>query len=274
MHLFRYFLILSFVLTASLPFTAARPASAQSASVEPGITYSKSRQKLDLCTPDANPRKTGLIFIHGGGFKSGNRQAMLGFCKLLAQGGFPSVTVSYRLTSDGHSFPKALEDISSAVVWMRANAKRLGIDPGKIVLIGYSAGGTLAMSTGLADRSGIAAVVSVAGISDLKAARAETPHAQLRRDIDAYLGGAPTAAASPISQVSRGDPRVLLFHGGKDNLVPPVQSERMAKRLKAAGVPVTYKLMPAGDHGIMLRPKFLKPLLQDMTKFLLAIDKR
>ena len=261
-----------FTLAASLILLFPPAAVGQTAQVQKNLTYSTSGQKLDLCKPTGERRETALIFIHGGGFSSGNRNAMLGYCKLLAQGGFPSVTISYRLTSQGHAFPAALQDVSSAVLWLRGNAKTLGINPTKIVLIGYSAGGTLAMSAGLGKNSGIAGVVSAAGISDFATVRASTPHAKLRQDIDAYLGAAPAAAASPISQVSKGDPPVLIFHGKTDNLVPIAQSVQMAKRLKSKGVKVLFRAFDKAGHEIMLPNKHLKTLLKDMTAFLVAID--
>lgn len=250
------------------------PLYAQDARVQKGLKYAPSDQRLDLCTPVGERRETGLIFIHGGGFSSGKRDAMRSYCRLLAQGGFPSVTISYRLTSQGHAFPAALQDVSAAVAWMRANSKRLGIDPDKIVLIGYSAGGTLALSTGLANGADVAGIVSIAGISDFAEVRRVTPHRKLKQDIDAYLGGAPAAAASPISQVSRGDPPVLLFHGKSDKLVPVAQSVSLAQRLKAARVKVLFRAFDRAGHGIMLptSPR-LKQLLTDMTQFLVAIDK-
>lgn len=257
---------------AALALLSATAAMSQTSEVKQGITYSKSGQKLDLCRPTGERRETALIFIHGGGFSSGDRIAMLGYCKLLAQGGFPSVTISYRLTSQGHAFPAALQDVSSAVLWLRGNAKSLGIDPKKIVLIGYSAGATLAMSVGLSESADIAGVVSAAGISDFATARASTPHAQLRSDIDAYLGQAPAAAASPISQVSPGDPPVLLFHGKNDRLVPVAQSVQMARELKSKGVKVLFRAFDRAGHEILLPNKHLKTLLKDITAFLVAID--
>ncbi len=255
----------SVLLTLIFAF-AGQPTEA--AKVKKGVTYSKSGQKLDLCRPNGAARDTGLIFIHGGGFSSGNRDSMFGYCKLLADGGFPSATISYRLTSQGHAFPAALQDVSAAVNWMRANTGAK-----KIVLIGYSAGGTLAMTAGLANGSGIAGIVSSAGIADFASIRKSTPHAKLRRDIDAYLGGATAAVASPVNQVSRGDPPVFLFHGKNDNLVPVSQSVVMSKALKSKGVKVLFRAYDNAGHEIMLPNKHLKSLLQDMTKFLVAIDK-
>ena len=257
-----------------LAILTSNTALADGASVRKNMTYSKSGQTLHFCKPTGAIRDTALVFIHGGGFSSGNKNAMFGYCKLLAQGGFPSITISYRLTSQGHAFPAAIQDVSSAVRWLRANRNVLGIPAKKVVLIGYSAGGTLAMTVGLANDSGIAGVVSSAGIAEFSSIRAATPHKKLRKDIDAYLGDAPSRLASPFSQASRGDPPVLLFHGMRDKLVPIAQSQMMERKLKENGVKVLFRQFEKAGHEIMLPNPYLKQLLTDLTAFLVAIDKR
>lgn len=234
-----------------------------------GLSYGSHGQKLDLCSPSKGRRQTGLIFIHGGGFASGKRGDMLGYCKLFAQGGFPGATISYRSTSQRHAFPKALEDVSEAVAWMRS---RPGID--KVVLIGYSAGATLALSVGLADRSGIAGVVGVAGVTDFQKILDGKLPARLRSDLMRYIGKAPTAAVSPVSQVTRNDPPVFLFHGKEDPLVPVEQSVSLARKLDEAGVKVLLRIFENAGHEIMLPNPHLKALLRETTGFLAAIDRR
>ena len=260
-------------LAISLALLLPADGTSQTMAVHKGITYSSSDQKLDLCRPTGERRKTALIFIHGGGFSSGKRKAMSGYCELLAKGGFTSVTISYRLTSDGHAYPAAFQDVESAIGWLRSNAGPLGIDPGKIVLIRYSAGGTLAMTAGLSESSGVAGIVSAAGITDLARSRATTTHTRLKQDIDAYLKGTPASKASPISLVSHDDPPVFLFHGKADKLVPISQSVEMAKRLKSSGVKVLFRAFDGAGHEIMLPNRHLESLLRDMTAFLVAIDR-
>lgn len=255
-----------------LLWTSTTVAIAQNALIQKDITYSKAGQKLDLCRPSSNVRKTAIILIHGGGFSQGNRGQMAGYCKLFAQGGFTSATVSYRLTSQGHAFPAAVQDVATAVAWMRQGAGVLGIDPAKIVLMGYSAGGTLALNVGLGENSGIAGIIDAAGVTDFAALRATTPHERLRQDIDTYLGGASTKAASPISHVTQDDPPVYLFHGKNDPLVPVSQSVALAQALQAKGVRTLLRVFEDAGHEIMLPNKHLRQLLQETTQFLLAID--
>ena len=240
--------------------------------VELGIEYSETGQRLDLCQPTAEARKTAIVFIHGGGFTTGDRSDMLGYCKLFAEGGFTGVTIDYRLTSAGHAFPAALDDTKQSIVWMRENAKRLGFNPQKIVLVGYSAGATLALNAGLADEANIAGVINAAGIVDFEVIRASTPFENLRRDIDLYVGTAGLAVPSPIHQVSLGDPPVLIFHGKNDQLVPVTQSLELASALAEKEVIHLLRVFDGVGHDILLPNIHLQQLLNEMTGFLLAID--
>lgn len=249
----------------------AQQTTAQSASVERNLKYNDAGQRLDLCRPNQSVRKTALVFIHGGGFKTGNRGQMRGYCKLLAQGGFTSVTIDYRKTKQGHSFPAPNQDVGAAVQWLQGRAGQLGIDPNRIVLIGYSAGATLALRVGLDDQVGAAGIVAVAPVTDFAGAltRASRP---LQRDLLAYIGSSSPRDVSPLGQVNRGDPPVFLFHGKQDRLVPISHSTQMAETLKRQNVKTLFRVFEDAGHEIMLPNKHLKQLLHDMTGFLVAID--
>ena len=242
--------------------------------LELAIEYSTTGQHLDLCKPTGKIRKTAIVFIHGGGFTTGNRSDLLGYCKLFAQGGFTGVTIDYRLTSAGHAYPAAINDTKQSIDWMQENAKRLGFNPKKIVVLGYSAGATLALNTGLADGSNIAGIVSAAGISNFETIRASTPFENLRNDIDLYVGTAGFKLPSPIYQVSSGDPSVLIFHGINDQLVPVSQSLDLAQALNDNWVKHMLRVFDDVGHEILLPNKHLQQVLHELTAFLLAIDNK
>src|SRR5512133_1307694 len=92
------------------------------------LAYGSHGQTLDLWIPAAEHKDAALLFIHGGGFKEGDKEQMQGYCELYARGGFISGTINYRLTSQGYSFPAPLEDAEEAVAWMRSNAATYGYD--------------------------------------------------------------------------------------------------------------------------------------------------
>ena len=235
------------------------------------IRYSTSQQLLDLCRPKAPVKKTALIFIHGGGFRSGSKEQMQGYCRLFAQGGFVSVTINYRL-SPANKFPAALEDTQQAIRWLSQRADEYGHDPSKIVVVGYSAGGNLALMAGLAEGSGVAGIVSGAGPTDLRSLLAGTPHKQLKIDLNNYLGGESPDAASPIFRTSTDDPPVFLLHGDKDPLVPVSQALGLAQKLREKQVPVLLRIFTGAGHEIMLPNKYSHQLLQEMTRFFLSVE--
>src|SRR5205814_9172435 len=71
-----------------------------------------------------------VVCIHGGGFRAGHRDGYNDLCLKLAQRGYVAVTVSYRLAPK-YQFPAAVHDTKAAVRWLRANAKKYGIDPNR-----------------------------------------------------------------------------------------------------------------------------------------------
>jgi acetyl esterase/lipase len=151
--------------------------------IVPNVTYvtaSGLDAKLDLYvtrTP-AVPRPT-LVFIHGGGWVQGNKETVaIGFASYL-QMGLNVVNVEYRLAPVATA-PAAVEDCRCALRWVIQNAKQYGIDVNRIVVAGGSAGGHLALTTGLVaasagldrqcpgpDNLKVAAIVNWYGISDV-----------------------------------------------------------------------------------------------------------
>lgn len=125
--------------------------------------------KLDLhLPPDAGlgPRPL-VIAVHGGGYTGGTREQMAGTAREYARRGFVGATISYRLRPGASSLADlvgaaadAIEDGSSAVGWLRANAATYGIDPTRIALVGSSAGGGVALGVAADGVPGVAAAVS------------------------------------------------------------------------------------------------------------------
>ena len=122
---------------------------------------------LDLLHPaDATAKPRPLVlFVHGGGWASGNRSMGEGFLPLFAGGGAVAGTLSYRLSRDA-PYPAALQDVATALAWIRTNANSLGVDPNRIAIWGHSAGAQLAIHTAVFDperAQGIRCAVGVAG---------------------------------------------------------------------------------------------------------------
>jgi acetyl esterase/lipase len=263
------------VLMAIAAFARSSATYAQQPPVKLANVAYNGSQLLDVFVPTQPAKRTALLFIHGGGFKQGSKDDMAIFAYLYAQGGFVSATIDYRLTSAGFFFPAQVDDVRDAIRWLKQSAPDLGFDPKRIVLIGYSAGGNLALMAGLEANSGIAAIASAAGPTDLKALVDTATLPQIKFDIDAYLRGQSAYEASPISKVQPGNPPVLLFHGAKDNFVSIAQSTTLFQKLRASNIPSSFRVLPDAGHEIMLlypNNPSLKVVMDDITLLATLVD--
>nr|WP_255563687.1 alpha/beta hydrolase [Mucilaginibacter rivuli] len=111
---------------------------------------------LDAFSPASRSKKTtpAILIIHGGGWRSGDRSQHIPLAQHLAALGYSCFTIEYRLSTEAF-YPAAVNDIKSAVQWVRANAKKFNINPKKLVIMGFSAGGQLAALTGLTSNSSL-----------------------------------------------------------------------------------------------------------------------
>jgi pectinesterase len=103
---------------------------------------------LDVFYPTANKAPLpGVLLIHGGGWRSGDRSQHVPLAQQLAAKGYVTITAEYRLSTEA-LYPAAVNDLKTALKWMRVNAKAYFIDPNKIAVWGFSAGGQLATLIG------------------------------------------------------------------------------------------------------------------------------
>lgn len=208
-----------------------------------------------------------LVFIHGGGWKNGERSDYLPYLIPFAMKGYVTATVSYRLLADS-IYPACIEDITDAVRWFCSNGGNYGYDPGRIALIGGSAGGHLSTLAGYGwKKSGqypclpqgrdtvnecrVKAVVDIYGPVDLT-----TDYARSHPLVTALIGHSYEEApdlysnASPVTYLDRNDPPTLILHGTSDSLVPVSQSDDLKKSLDSLGIPCTYYRLPLWPHSM------------------------
>jgi acetyl esterase/lipase len=257
-------------LALAVVLTAAAAQDKSSITVEKDIVYGKggdTKLQLDLAMPkDGKGPFPAVVFLHGGGWRAGQRQQMRPLIEGAARRGFVAVTVSYRLAPKA-KFPAQIEDCKAAVRWLRANAKKYKINPDRNGAVGFSAGGHLACLLGAGSKadklegsggnagqsSRVQAVVSFFGPTDFSTR-------EWTKDLEEavvvpFLGGTiddrPEVykQASPITYVSKESPPHLFFHGDKDKLVPVDQSKRLAKKLQGAGVPARVVVFEGDGHG-------------------------
>jgi acetyl esterase/lipase len=117
------------------------------------ISYGSRKIHLDIYSPSQkNKLIPAVLLIHGGGWRSGNRQMEIPMAQFLASHGYIAATVEYRLSPEA-LYPAALIDIKAAIKWLRANCTRFHIDTNKIALYGCSAGGQLAALLGTSNEN-------------------------------------------------------------------------------------------------------------------------
>lgn len=205
-----------------------------------------------------------LVFIHGGSWKSGDRDDYRRYLVDYALEGYVTATVSYRFMQDA-TYPAAVDDVRCAVARLLEDADLYGVDAGRVALIGGSAGGHLAMmvayssaaESGTRDAepcelptpSPIRCIVNFYGPTDLTTGFAVT-HPTVTGFLGTDFETDPDvfAAASPITHVSSDDPPTLVFHGTIDDVVPVEQSDDLVDRLTDAGVAVEYHRLEGWPH--------------------------
>ncbi len=253
--------------------------------VLPNIRYSvanNSELKLDLYLPQDRRRPVPtLVFIHGGGWVEEVKESYVLYLLPYLSLGWAVVNVEYRLGRNSLA-PAAVEDCRCALRWVTRHAKEHNLDTSKIVLTGTSAGGHLALTTGMLPASSIfdrrcptddstrwtegtepplkvAAIVNWFGITDV-ANLLEGPNA--RHYAIEWFGNMSNREelarqVSPINLVRPGLPPVITVHGDADPVVPFSHATRLHAALDKAGVPNQLVTVRGGGHGNFNRQEVL-----------------
>ena len=259
-------------LIACLFFSLSSAAAQETGTVVKDIEFANvdgQGLKLDLYLP-VNPKGSSLvIWIHGGGWRAGSKNA----CSIswLSQYGYTVASISYRFT-DVAQFPAQLHDCKGAVRWLRAHAGDYGYQVDRIAISGASAGGHLAALMGttggikklegtvggnLDQSSRIQAVADYFGATDF-VLRSKTQPSRANKEgsvVYNLLGGGAdekvklAKQASAAYHVSKDDPPLLIFHGDMDKTVLLDQSQAIEKVYKQAGLPVKLHILEGSGHG-------------------------
>jgi acetyl esterase/lipase len=235
--------------------------------VFPNITYLTANNyeaKLDVYKRrDTTAPQPTLIWIHGGGWTGGTKEAAIPAFLPWMEMGWNVVNVEYRLAKVSLA-PAAVEDCLCALRWVAAQAKTYQFDTTRLVVSGDSAGGHLALTTGLIPESAgldrecpgvplpkVAAIVNWYGITDV----VDLLDGPNRKSYAvAWLGSMPNREeiakrVSPLSFVRPGVPPILTIHGDADPTVPYSHAQRLQEALEKAGVPHKLVTIPGGKHG-------------------------
>ena len=226
--------------------------------------------KADLYLPEGPGPFPVAVYLHGGGWTSGDRKQLRRQAAHMAEMGVAGFAIDYRLAPQ-NKYPAAWEDAQAAIAWVRNNAAQYHFDAGRIAAAGSSAGGHLAALLGTrgTGEARIHAVVAFNPVLDLSEARnGESGNIK-------FLGGTcvqkltACREASPVDQVRPHAPPFLILHGTADENVPYHQATHMVELLRAAGDPVELFTAEGGAHTFWSTEKWYKATEKIMETFLL-----
>jgi acetyl esterase/lipase len=205
-----------------------------------------------------------LVFVHGGGWRSGDRHAPFDVYGRLgrrfAAKGVLTAVISYRLAPD-HKFPDFVRDVARAIGAVRSNAARYGGDQRRLFIMGHSAGAHLVAlvacdprwleEAGLAPAR-IAGVVSISGPYDLKQLAPTAPNMVIGafgRDDAVWID------ASPATHLGSGSvPPFLVAYGRDDPEMLRSQGHAFAEALRVHGATVLEQVAEDRTHiGIIMQ---------------------
>src|SRR5215468_5122541 len=231
--------------------------------VESNVVYGKAGDmdlKLDIYKPPAGvaAKQMATIHFHGGGFTGGNKESLAERVKPFAARGYVAIAAQYRLAGQA-GYPALIHDAKAAIRWVRANAKTLGIDPQRIAVVGYSAGGYHALFTaGTGDRPEFEGNGGNAGVSTKVAVclayypATNVPGSMLPAGSD----DAAKKAANATTYIAAGFPPTVIFHGMKDVTIPIESSKRLVQQFQDANVPVEFHAFEGVPHVFDSNPEF------------------
>ena len=253
--------------------------------ITPNVTYAKASNfelKLDLYLPKNRTRPNPtLILFHGGGWVDGQKERNVLFLLPYLEMGWAAVNVEYRTARQAPA-PAAVEDCRCALRWLTYRAREYSLDPSRFVTTGTSAGGHLALMTGMLPANNVfdrqcpieggdrwnsstvpqpkvAAVVNWFGIGDV-ADLLDGPSA--RNYAREWFGSFPNAELakqlSPVNYVRAGVPPIITIHGEHDDVAPYAHAVRLHAALDKAGVPNRLVTIRGRKHGGFNREELLQ----------------
>lgn len=234
-------------------------------------TATGTELKLQLVLPEVTettPLFPLIVFVQGSAWTFPGVDHKLPMMSVFARAGIAVASVTHRSCLDGHPFPAFLQDVKTAIRFLRANAEKWHLDPGRVGIWGTSSGGNAALLCGVTgdfpayktgeyaeESDAVKAVADCFGPSDMLVMHEITPE-------DSDLGKIamqvlatddPMKAAKEISPINwvepgRKYPPFLLLHGDADPVVPFEQSVAMTEKLLSCGAEASLIRVEGGVH--------------------------
>jgi len=225
------------------------------------LSYGKdTAQRMDIYLPanrSVNTTKS-IVLIHGGGWNSGSKNDFItyidSFRKRMPD--YAIFNINYRLVNGSNLFPTQEHDVKEALDFIVSNSGSYHINKNKLVLLGVSAGGHLALLQGYKyNTPKVAAIVDFFGPTDLVTMFNKPWHPYVPFVLQMITGTTPSQNAglyqqsSPINYVSTHSAPTLILHGGNDKIVNVSQSKSLKAKLDRAGVKDELVIYPGKSHG-------------------------
>lgn len=260
--------LLLLTLFASVPLLAKTPAT------HLNIAYhtEDKAQALDVYLAKSDKPTPVVVFIHGGGWRGGSKNAVPPYLlDAVAEGWTSVVSVEYRFT-DVATHPAQVNDCARAIQFVRSKASEWNLDPERVAVTGGSAGAHLSLWLALHDdfanpesddpvereSSRVTCAIGYAGPTDWSLLEEiDHKHPAYRQLLD-YEPGTPAAemdaekkaSVSPITFVSKDDPPILIVHGDSDAIVPVRHALDLDKAMRSTGVNSELYLVEGGRHDV------------------------
>ncbi len=250
------------------------------------VSYSKRSLHLDIYHPDTTKILPAVILIHCGGWVSGDRSLLKPLAEKIAEAGFATILVEYRLAPEA-KYPAAIIDIKNAIKWIKKNSEKYFIDKKRIALLGTSAGGQIAALVGMTSgnkiyqtnylddiNDDVQAIIDIDGVLDM------TDPSESGKDSDPdkpsvgkrWLGYSYKEnpeiweEASPLNYADDKTPPIEFinssikrFHAGRDEVI---------EKLKNYGIYYEIHTLPDSPHSFWLFDPWFDPTCGFVINFL------
>lgn len=226
----------------------ALPAAQAVMASERIIYHDDAALKAFVTRPAGDGPFPAVVLIHGGGWTGGKPEDMAKLARRLAEQGFVAFNMAYRLAPD-HRHPAQIDDVASALDYLRANATELRVDPARVGVWGYSAGAHLAALAGtrLPEAQRPQAVVAGGLPADMRKYPKSPLIAKLMgTTLESDRAG--WTDASPITHVDASSAPMWLYHGTWDWIVGVDNARDMHAALETAGVESSLYLIGGYGH--------------------------
>lgn len=220
------------------------------------VIYQQDKNRalhLDAFLNTKQKKNPALVMIHGGGWRSGNKNQMQDMARAIASKGYSCFAIEYRLSVEA-KYPGGIYDVKNAIKFIKDNAKKFNVDPDKIAVLGCSSGGQMAALIGTTNEildfedqsfkskssSKVQAIIDVDGVLAFK-----HPESSEGDMASFWLGGTYAEKpenwknASPLNHTGKSTPAILFinssferFHAGRDDMIAILNEYKIYSEVK------------------------------------------